>query len=378
MKNKELRQYTERGVREGAKLHVEDVEFSDLLTVLYAINGRKPDAVLEWLNNHPNKLSDKTVIIDTDDPEEVKKLASSKPKLILNQRGLSYIRHLNLLLNAYNDVLDQGDYLWCHTRTSALKRQALMNACPGIRGKLWSIHYYIWHRMCSKMFFTRWFYMAVTKGENRSMPRSEILGRMCRAGFEIIDERFSMGEFYILGRKVNEPRRAKARNYGMIIRLGRVGYKGKVIKVYKFRSMYAYSEYLQPYMMEHEGLAKGGKYYNDYRINFWGRLFRNRKIDELPMIFNVLRGEMKLVGVRPLSHAYFNLYTPEMQQLHISVKPGLLPPFYYEDKTPVTLDDIQESEKRYIEAYHEHPFRTDWRYFWGIIGNLVFKRKRSN
>ena len=96
------------------------------------------------------------------------------------------------------------------------------------------------------------------------------------------------------------------------------------------------------------------------------------------MIINVLRGEMKLVGVRPLSSAYFKLYTPEMQQMHISVKPGLMPPFYYEDKTPETLEDIQESEKKYIEAYQKHPFRTDWRYFWGIVGNILFKRKRSN
>ena len=85
-----------------------------------------------------------------------------------------------------------------------------------------------------------------------------------------------------------------------------------------------------------------------------------------------------MVGVRPLSRAYFELYTPEMRQMHISVKPGLLPPFYYEKETPVTLEEIQESEKRYIEAYKKHPFLTDWRYFWGIISNIVFKRKRSN
>ena len=85
---------------------------------------------------------------------------------------------------------------------------------------------------------------------------------------------------------------------------------------------------------------------------------------------------MKLVGVRPLSRQYFNLYTPEMQELRIKTKPGMLPPFYYEAKTPETLDEVQESERRYLEAYLKKPFATDWRYFWGIIGNIVFKRKR--
>ena len=377
MNNRELSNYTEKGVREGAKLHLDDIEYTDLITIFYAINGRKPDAVWEWLNKRSDKLNQSTVIIDTDDFESVKKLEESKPMLIVNKRNLSNIPKLNEYLNACNDALADGGYVWCHSQTSALKRQELYDTHPGLRGKLWAIHLYVWHRVCSKLGMTRWFYRLVTGGKNRSYPRTEILGRLCRAGFDIVDERFSMGEFYVLGKKAHEPRREKARKYGMIIRLGRVGYKGQIVRVFKFRSMYAYSEYLQPYLMNNEGLAKGGKYQNDYRINAWGRLFRSNLVDELPMILNVLRGEMKLVGVRPLSRAYYSLYTPEMQQMHISVKPGLMPPFYYEDKTPETIEEVQESEKRYIEAYRKHPFRTDWRYFWGIVYNILFKRKRS-
>ena len=96
------------------------------------------------------------------------------------------------------------------------------------------------------------------------------------------------------------------------------------------------------------------------------------------MAINILKGQMKLVGVRPLSRQYFNMYTPEMKELRIRVKPGLLPPFYYEATTPETLEDVQASEKRYIEAYHKHPFATDWRYFWGTVGNILFKHKRSH
>ena len=107
-------------------------------------------------------------------------------------------------------------------------------------------------------------------------------------------------------------------------------------------------------------------------------MLRKTWLDELPMCINILKGQMKLVGVRPLSRQYFSLYTPEMQQLHISVKPGLLPPFYYDKTTPETLEDVQASEKRYIEAYHKHPFATDWRYFWGTVGNILFRHKRSH
>ena len=46
-------------------------------------------------------------------------------------------------------------------------------------------------------------------------------------------------------------------------------------------------------------------------------------------------------------------------------------------KTPQTIEEVQDSERRYIEAYRKHPFRTDWRYFWGILGNILFRHKRS-
>ena len=89
----------------------------------------------------------------------------------------------------------------------------------------------------------------------------------------------------------------------------------------------------------------------------------------------MLKGQMKLVGVRPLSQQYYNLYSKELQQLRIETKPGLLPPFYVD--MPETLDEIQESEMRYLVAYMEHPFRTDWRYFWRIVGKIIFKGERS-
>jgi lipopolysaccharide/colanic/teichoic acid biosynthesis glycosyltransferase len=93
------------------------------------------------------------------------------------------------------------------------------------------------------------------------------------------------------------------------------------------------------------------------------------------MIANIFKGQMKLVGVRPLSQQYFGLYETDLQKLRTKTKPGLLPPYYLD--MPETLDEIQDSERRYLEAYLKHPFRTDWKYFWGIVGNIVFKGKRS-
>jgi lipopolysaccharide/colanic/teichoic acid biosynthesis glycosyltransferase len=139
--------------------------------------------------------------------------------------------------------------------------------------------------------------------------------------------------------------------------------------------MHAYSEYLQPYIYQKNHLKEGGKFADDFRISSWGRFLRTCWLDEFPMLVNLLKGEMKLVGVRPLSPHYFGLYAPEIQQLRIQTKPGLLPPFYVD--MPITLEEVQESERRYLEQYLQHPFRTDWKYFWKIVWNIVFKRKRS-
>lgn len=302
----------------------------------------------------------------------------------LDLSGLTELRqplhltpHLNTLLNRTSEAMAEGGYLLCHTRTSALKRRLIMERFPrGVNHLVFTLHF-IWHRVMPKLRLTRWAYFGVTKGRRRTFSRVEVLGRLYRAGFEVVDEEYRMGEFYVLARKVKAPVWDDRPSGGLLIRLRRVGKDGKMIGVYKFRTMYSYSEYLQPYVYEHNRLQEGGKFANDYRVTPWGRWMRRLWIDELPMLINLLRGEVKLVGVRPLSPQYFSLYTPEMQALRTRVRPGLLPPFYYDRRTPRTIEDVQASERRYVEACLRHPFLTDVRYFFGTVGNILLRGKTS-
>ena len=373
-----IQNYSERGVETGAKLENDLVGNVDLARIHARTKDMGLLEILAWLDKHHDEFDESTFIVNTDDGNALDALKNHHPRLIINKMGLTRIRHLNTFLNKANENLVDGGYLWCHSRTSGLKREVFMRRHPGFIGKVLYAFHYLWHRVIARMKFTRWFYMWVTRGKNRSYPRVELLGRMYRAGFEIVDESFHQGEFFILGQKFRKPIWDDDPSYGAFVKLNRVGYKGNMIGVYKFRTMFPYSEYLQPYILEHEGLQKGGKFAHDSRVNFWGRKLRSSWIDELPMFINILKGQMKLVGVRPLSRQYFCLYTDEMKKLHISVKPGLLPPFYYDENTPETLEEVQASEKRYIEAYHKKPFATDWRYFWGTVGNILFKHKRSH
>ena len=140
--------------------------------------------------------------------------------------------------------------------------------------------------------------------------------------------------------------------------------------------MHPFAEYLQDYMHQQNNLAEGGKINNDFRVTTLGKIFRKLWLDELPMLANWFIGDVKLVGIRPLSKHYYSLYDKELQQLRIKTKPGLIPPFYA--VMPKTLEEIQASERKYLEAYFKRPFITDWKYFWRAVWNIVFKHARSS
>jgi len=98
-------------------------------------------------------------------------------------------------------------------------------------------------------------------------------------------------------------------------------------------------------------------------------------LDELPMLYNWVKGDFALVGVRPLSFQYLSTYDPELQALRKKVRPGLVPPFYAD--LPETFKEICDSERRYIQSFLKHPVRTQIRYFTKSFVNIVFKGARS-
>ena len=295
-------------------------------------------------------------------------------EMLLAKDHLNVIRYVNRYLRSANQKLKEGGYLVVAFDSSAKRRVQFFSKYPKPIAKVFYFFDCLWHRVCPKLTLTRRFYYLCNRKERKVFPRPEVLGRLYYCGFEVVSEQYIHDRYVVIARKTQEPCR-DPHTYGPIIKLRRIGKGGEFFWVYKFRTMYAYSEYLQTYVNTNNGLDEGGKFADDYRVTGWGRVMRKLWMDEWPMWINIFKGQMKIVGVRPLSKQYFDLYRPEIQQLRIQTKPGLLPPFYVD--MPETLDEIQESERRYCEAYLEHPFRTDWRYFWKIVGNIVFRHKRS-
>ncbi len=92
----------------------------------------------------------------------------------------------------------------------------------------------------------------------------------------------------------------------------RVGKDGKTFRLYKFRSMVVDAAKVGP------GITRAG----DLRVTLAGRWLRRMKLDELPQLINVVRGEMSLVGPRPEDPRYVAYYTPEQRQV-LTVLPGI-------------------------------------------------------
>lgn len=120
----------------------------------------------------------------------------------------------------------------------------------------------------------------------------------------------------------------------------RVGEKGKEFKILKFRTM----------VVDAEKLGRQITVGNDNRITKIGAFLRKYKIDELPQLINVFKGDMSLVGPRPEVPRYVNMYTDEQRKV-LDVKPGItdLASIRYRDENEL-LGKAENPDEFYINT----------------------------
>ncbi|MGD0755380.1 MAG: sugar transferase [Bacteroidales bacterium] len=323
-----------------------------------------------------SNFTDHTAVLSTTTVFNITSLVKEKYDYIINLHKINDIKRLDSFLDAVNSKLAEKGFFFCCVETKDQRKHRLLKKYPLLLNYIYYFFDFILKRILPKLKFTRGIYLFLTRGENAVLSRAETLGRICRAGFRIKQESFIGNLLCIEARKSGEPLQLNENVYGPLIALSRVGKNGNMIKVYKLRTMHPYSEYIQDYVYEIHDLRHGGKFKNDFRITSWGAICRQTFLDEMPMLMNFFRGDMKLIGVRPLSKQYFELYRKEVRDRRIKYKPGLIPPFYAD--MPSDLDGIQASELKYLDSFDGHPFFTDFRYFWKSVWNILFRKARSN
>lgn len=132
----------------------------------------------------------------------------------------------------------------------------------------------------------------------------------------------------------------------------RVGLKKRQFKMIKFRSMICGAEKMLK-EIEHLNEAEGPifKMANDPRVTRVGRFLRKTSLDELPQLFNVLRGEMSLVGPRPMSLRDVNLFDRGIQRKRFSVKPGLTSLWAVSGRSKLSFSEWVKLDLEYISNW---------------------------
>ena len=296
---------------------------------------------------------------------------------LVNLQRINNLRRINKFFETVNSKLPyQGVFIGC-VETYWLRKQRILTKFPPILNHVVYAIDFLLNRVFPKIVITRKLYFLITRGKKRVISRTETLGRLYSCGFEILEEK-SIGDLlYWKAQKVKLPLKESSSSYGIFIRLPRIGKNGELFKVYKLRTMHAYAEYLQEYVYKTNKLDEGGKFKDDFRVTTIGKILRNLWIDELPMLVNVVKGNMKFVGVRPLTEQYFSLYAEEVRNKRIKGKPGLIPPYYAQYPSPVSIEDIQANEMKYLLEYEQHPTKTDFKYFFMAMYYIFIRRARS-
>jgi lipopolysaccharide/colanic/teichoic acid biosynthesis glycosyltransferase len=130
----------------------------------------------------------------------------------------------------------------------------------------------------------------------------------------------------------------------------RCGWLGRRFRIWKFRSMYVDAE-ARKSLIQNQADGKIFKNDNDPRITPVGRFLRRTSLDELPQFWNVLKGEMSLVGTRPPTPNEVEIYeVPEWQRLN--VKPGMTGEWQVNGRSQVRdFEDIIRLDLRYQQNW---------------------------
>ncbi|WP_349516866.1 sugar transferase [Leuconostoc mesenteroides] len=136
----------------------------------------------------------------------------------------------------------------------------------------------------------------------------------------------------------------------VIFRQERIGYNGKKFYIFKFRSMRVDAEKLKKELLD-QNEVEGAmfKMKDDPRVTNFGKFLRKHSLDELPQFFNVILGDMSLVGPRPPLIDEVENYT-EYDKQRLLVRPGLSGLWQISGRNNLSFDDMVQLDLQYIET----------------------------
>lgn len=137
----------------------------------------------------------------------------------------------------------------------------------------------------------------------------------------------------------------------------RPGKDGKIFKLYKFRSM------------SNEKDANGDLLPDSERLNVFGKILRSTSMDELPEVFNILKGDMSIIGPRPLLVKYLNYYNPCEMRRHI-VRPGMTGLAQISGRNQLSWKERFEKDLEYVDNVS---FTMDMKIFFRTLKKIFMR-----
>jgi lipopolysaccharide/colanic/teichoic acid biosynthesis glycosyltransferase len=315
-------------------------------------------------------------ILDTATIFNFKKYDDTSLEFLVNLHQLNDFRRINEYFIEVNRILQYGGVFVSCGQTLEERSHEIKQKYIKVLAYPILFFDFLFNRVFPKLDILKGIYFSITKGENRPISRCEILGRLYYCGFDIIATREIDNHLFFVAVKKKEPDTNPDPSYGPLYKKRAIGKNEKYIYVYKFRTMHPYSEYVHDYMVKNFGYNDIGKPANDFRITQWGRWMRRLWLDELPQLLNVLKGEMKLVGIRPITMTFLNEFPEDVRKLRAKYKPGCIPA--YVSLLKQSKDGFIEAETIYLREKESHPIWTDIKYFSQAIFNIVTGKIRSD
>ncbi len=358
---------------------LEEINYST--KVFPPIKEKKPrkliiNSVVDLIYTFTGSEANKTIVVETTSHFDINKIEERELKNLVSLKRINDSQYLNKFFETINKKLPIKGIFICCAETKEQRYRRIINKYSKVISYPYYILDFILKRLFPKWGPTHKIYYLLTKGNNRVLSLSSILGMLVFNGFIVNYLKHINNLTYFVAEKISEPLPDCKPSNGILFKMKRIGENGKTIWIYKLRTMHPYSEYIQDFVYNLNGSGNGDKITNDFRVASWGKFLRKYWLDELPMLINFLKGDVKLVGVRPLSCFKFNQYPIDLQKLRISAKPGLVPPFYKD--LPRTFDELLESERKYLVAYKKKPVKTDFKYFFKCFYNIIIKHARSS
>lgn len=329
----------------------------------------------DYLNRYASLESPGTLVLHSTNIFNVL-INPSQLNTIINLGKVNDIRFINKYFEGINEKLSDGDTFIVRFETFTARRaRKKINKIPVIRS-IYFLLEFIFMRVFPKVPVLKNLYFFITRGHNRLLSKAEVLGRLVSCGFEIVEHKSISGYTYVVTRKVKQPEFNMNPSYGLLYKMPRVSKNGKIIGVYKFRTMHPYAEYLHDYVLRQNGYSETGKPADDFRLTPWGKVLRKYWLDELPQVINVLKGDLKLVGVRPISKRFFEDIPEDLRELRITQKPGCIPPYVALNRNS-NVSAVLDAEREYLMECLRAPYTTDARFFFSALYNIVVKGRRS-